>query len=86
MFSQYLDESFFCNLDIPNHLHPFLALRLALEELHLPGHVAAVALCGDIFPQRFDVCSRQHLASHCSLDLDVELLSEWDIRNQDYAF
>ena len=38
LFRQYLDEGLFSNLYIANHLHPFLPLRLTLQQLHLPGH------------------------------------------------
>ncbi len=58
-------------LDVAEHLHPLLALLLALQQLHLARDVAAVALCCHVLAQCLDCLPRNHLSVGRSLAVDV---------------
>src|SRR6478672_4783964 len=60
------------NADAPVLPHSFLPLLLLLEQLALPGRVAAVAFGGDVLAQRRDGLARDDLAADRGLDRDLE--------------
>src|SRR5207249_6959051 len=63
------------HLDAADLLHPLLAGLLLLEQLPLPGDVAAVALREHVLPLRLDRLSRDHARADRGLDGDVEELA-----------
>src|SRR5690606_396709 len=71
---QHRQERLLRDLDRANLLHPLLPLLLLLQQLPLPGDVAAVALGGHVLPQRLDRLPRDHLAADRCLDRDLEQL------------
>jgi hypothetical protein len=56
-------------------LHPLLALLLLLEQLALAGHVAAVALGGDVLAEALDGLAGDDLAADGALEGDLELVA-----------
>src|SRR5512143_1215971 len=67
-------ERFLGDLDAADRLHPLLAGLLLLEQLLLPGDVAAVALGQHVLAQRLDVLARDDLRADRRLDGNVEHL------------
>src|SRR6185437_5632467 len=72
---QYGKERLLRNLDRAHLLHPPLALLLLLEELALPGDVAAVELRRYVLAQRLDSLPGDHVRSDRRLHGDVEELT-----------
>src|SRR5437762_12330394 len=69
------EEGFLRNLHRPHLFHAPLSFLLFLEQLALPGDVAAVALGGDVLAQRADRFARDHLGPDRRLDHDLEQLA-----------
>src|SRR5205823_14952277 len=55
---EYGQKGLLGHLDPPHLLHPLLSPLLLLEQLPLPGYVAAVALGGDVLAVRLDRLAR----------------------------
>src|SRR5437870_9231206 len=68
------EKRFLRDLHRAHLLHPLLPLFLLLEQLALAGHVAAVALGGDVLAQRADRLPGDHLRADRGLDHDLEQL------------
>src|SRR5687768_6880012 len=68
------EKGFLRNLDPPDALHPLLPFLLLLEQLALPGDVAAVALGEHVLAQRLDRLARDDAIADRGLDRDLEHL------------
>ena len=66
------EEGLLGHLDVAQHAHLLLALALALQQLHLAGDVAAVALGCHVLAQRLDRLPRENLAAHACLNSLIE--------------
>src|SRR5664279_3509601 len=71
---QRSDERLLRHLDPADHLHPLLAFLLLLQQLALPGDVAAVALGQHVLAHRPNGLAGNHSRSDSCLDRHLELL------------
>src|SRR5438552_1205780 len=69
------EEGFLRDLDRAHLLHAPFSFFLLLEELALPGNVAAVAFGGHVLAQRANRFARDHLGTDRGLDHDLEQLA-----------
>src|SRR5690606_39426864 len=74
------DEGLGGHLDAPEVLHALLALLLLLEELALPGHVAAAQLGGHVLAVRLHGLPAEDAAADGGLDRPGGLLPRADGR------
>src|SRR4051794_30348546 len=68
-------EGFLRDFDVADLLHPLLAFFLLLQELALPGDVAAVALGRDVLAQGRDRLAGDDAAAYGGLDGHLELVA-----------
>src|SRR5215467_7701860 len=62
------EERLLWDFDPSDLLHAFFAFLLLFEEFAFARDVPAVALCGNILPQRLDAFASDHFCSKCSLN------------------
>ena len=73
--AEHGQESFLGDIHAADALHPLLAFLLLLDELALPGDVAAVALGDDVLALGADGLSGDHPRAHGGLEHHFEELA-----------